>query len=671
MSISFEEYCKTENMHEVLAEWDYSVNGDVTPDKVTSKSACKVGWKCKNGHTWVSAVYHRANGRKCPYCSNKKAWPGFNDLEKWAKDNDRPDILNEWDYEKNGEMTPANTLPHSNKKVWWKCSSGHSWEAKIETKVELGNSCPYCANYYIQSGFNDLKTLFPKVAKEWDYEKNGDLRPENVGAGTDKKVYWICSKDNSHKWQASVVSRTHGTGKKKPLGCPVCSNKQVLTGFNDLATWCKNNNRENLLAEWDYEKNGDITPETILYGSNTKVNWCCERGHRWNAKLDRRTRAGQNCPKCNNERQTSFPEYAIEYYLSAIEDEIVHSYPLGNRQTLDLYIPSKKTGIEYDGSKWHKGDKNVRNDLRKNLKCKELGITLYRIREDIAPLNDTSVDVSGTEKDIGASIKELLELIYGRTFDVDVERDRKKIEELREYIDKKNSVAAICPEAAAEWDYEANGKRTPENTTTGTNQKFHWICSTCGYKYEASVADKVKRNSKTKSRGCPVCSGLRLIKGINDFETWCRKNSREDLLQEWDYEKNIYVKPDEVTAGNKQKVWWKGKCGHEWDMAIGNRALQNQNCPYCRGLRLLVGFNDFETWCRQHEREDLLKEWDYEVNDFLPSELTWGSGKQVFWKCSKCGYKWAGTLHHRENGVGCWKCELVRRKSKGGKKEKQ
>ena len=40
---------------------------------------------------------------------------------------------------------------------------------------------------------NDLETKFPDIAKEWDYEKNAPLTPKQILAGSNKKVWWLCS----------------------------------------------------------------------------------------------------------------------------------------------------------------------------------------------------------------------------------------------------------------------------------------------------------------------------------------------------------------------------------------------------------------------------------------------------------------------------------------------
>ena len=43
-----------------------------------------------------------------------------------------------------------------------------------------------------------------------------------------------------------------------------------------------------------------------------------------------------------------------------------------------------------------------------------------------------------------------------------------------------------------------------------------------------------------------------------------------ELVKEWS-DKNGDLKPDMVTYGSNKIVWWKGNCGHEWEMSVNNR----------------------------------------------------------------------------------------------------
>ena len=125
-----------------------------------------------------------------------------------------PNIEEYWDYEKNGIIKPEQISHASEKKIYLKCSKGHSWITKAGDFV-LRPYCPYCDGRKVWPGFNDLKTTNPEIAKEWNYEKNGNLNPTDVKAGSNRNVWWKC--DNGHEWKASIQNRA----KRKSI-CPIC-----------------------------------------------------------------------------------------------------------------------------------------------------------------------------------------------------------------------------------------------------------------------------------------------------------------------------------------------------------------------------------------------------------------------------------------------------------------
>jgi hypothetical protein len=110
---------------------------------------------------------------------------------------------------------------------------------------------------------------------------------------------------------------------------------------------------------------------------------------------------------------------------------------------LDIYIPSQKIAIEYDGALWHKN--KVKKDLEKNAKCKKDCIKLYRIREGLPSLNDTSIDytIQKNQNDFPEALKKILSNIAKTDVDIDLERDNIEIENLREYTEKENSLSSF------------------------------------------------------------------------------------------------------------------------------------------------------------------------------------------------------------------------------------
>ena len=185
---------------------------------------------------------------------DKKVWWKYFNLEK------------EWDYEKN-QILPSEVTHGSHKKYGWVCHKGHKWDSTIYHRLS-GNNCPYCSNQKVLEGYNDLNTTHPNVAKEWDYEKNQNIKPTMIFSGSHKKYYWKCP--NNHIYFTSVRSRT-----MLKTGCPYCSNLKALEGYNDVKT-----THPQLLYFWDYEKN-KVLPENFIFGSAQKIYWKFECGHHW------------------------------------------------------------------------------------------------------------------------------------------------------------------------------------------------------------------------------------------------------------------------------------------------------------------------------------------------------------------------------------------------------
>lgn len=265
-------------------EWAEDLN-EKTPAQLTTYSREKVWWRCVNDHTWQATPEGRAvRGRGCPYCRKHKIIPGKTDLATIV-----PEASLLWDYEKNRDFSPHEISPRSRAKVCWRCDRGHSWQAQIYNVAFAGSRCPYCAGYKAIPGETDLVTLSPEIAVQWDDEKNGNLRPETVSASSHTKVWWKC--ELGHSWQAMPFSRT----RSRSAGCPYCTGRKVLKGFNDLETL-----KPDLAEEWHQPLNGDLTPGTVTLGSNKKVWWQCADGHVWQAYIYARTKPnGTGCPVCS------------------------------------------------------------------------------------------------------------------------------------------------------------------------------------------------------------------------------------------------------------------------------------------------------------------------------------------------------------------------------------
>ena len=216
-------------------------------------------------------------------------------------------LIREWHPTKNGNLKLHMFAKAASDQMWWLCEQGHEWQASIATRQRTG--CPYCANKKVLKHFNDLETTNPKLAAQWHPTKNKTLTPQDVTAGSGKRVWWQCKQ--GHEWQSSVNARNH-----HQTGCPVCTGKKVLVGFNDFAS-----QQSKLLSEWHPQRNSSIQPTDVTEFSNKKVWWRCEAGHEWEELISNRS-LGRRCPYCSNKRlisgendfKTQFPELAAEWH---------------------------------------------------------------------------------------------------------------------------------------------------------------------------------------------------------------------------------------------------------------------------------------------------------------------------------------------------------------------
>jgi G:T-mismatch repair DNA endonuclease (very short patch repair protein) len=277
----------------------------------------------------LSKIINRtSNNNGCPYCSGHKHC----DCTSFAAL--CPELLLEWDYEKNGDPNLYSSSSH--KDVSWICKINpcgcHKWTASINSRNRKNRpissndgECPYCASYKL-CDHNNLLALHPDVCKEWDYAKN-DKPPSEYARASHDKVWWICIKGHSSK--AAISGRTC----KESRGCRYCRTYQYSKG---------------------------------------QIKWLNAFSSYYNIKL-----------------QTAI-SYQGEY--SVLIDNILH------KLDGFALVNGKKIALEYDGCYWHgckdcfnPGDINPhlnktyaglrRKTLIKKLKLLELGFMMISVRE--------------------------------------------------------------------------------------------------------------------------------------------------------------------------------------------------------------------------------------------------------------------------------------------------
>ena len=140
-----------------------------------------------------------------------------------------------------------------------------------------------------------------------------------------------------------------------------------------------------------------------------------------------------------------------------------------------------------------------------------------------------------------------------------------------------NSFAAVHPELVEEWS-EKNSPLTPDQITYGSNKRYWWK-GKCGHEWQASA------KSRSVGERCPICSGARVVPGVNDLVTL-----KPDLAAEWS-DRNKGLDPSMVSLGSHKKVIWKCKHGHEWKATVKSRTINGTGCPYCSHNLILEGYS--------------------------------------------------------------------------------
>jgi hypothetical protein len=382
-----------ERKSELLSEWNYSKNSEISPDSIYYKSTKTVWWLCENNHEWQVAIEYRSRGYgKCKTCKSLYFL--------------RPDLYSQLHPTKNNSLLGVETvnemtLATSQKIVWWLGSCGHEWEMDLRGRVKSGYNCPYCSGQRVLSGFNDIATTHPNLARQWGLQNQH--KPTQVSHGSKIEITW--TNECGHSWIASpnhrvklrddycqqcqsviytqpeilelfdqklnpqidlskltksskeliqwegicghVWGQTVSSRINSKLGCIYCSNQKALEGFNDLETV-----RPHLAKEWDFKKNKKL-PTEFTYGSQTKAWWLCEaKNHSWYSLISDRSR-GVGCPHCSSLRSKG--EKEVYEYVKSLYKDAEHSRRdlLSNRQEIDIYIPSLNIGVEYNGDYWH------------------------------------------------------------------------------------------------------------------------------------------------------------------------------------------------------------------------------------------------------------------------------------------------------------------------------
>lgn len=516
-----ETYCQTnKEMLYLLDEWEGSLN-PLSPREVACKSSKKVYWKCREqGHVWLARVSDRTSHKSgCPECnysrqtslheqtffyyikscfpdavsSYRASFLGKREIDiyipslhlgieydgrTWHK-NPKKDYVKSEILKANGirliriredntELKDGSVYIHVDEKATSSDTRylrnsvlelfdiiNNLYELAHRPDVNIERDTPKMLALIERSSKEaSLAVRYPMIASEWDYEKNAPLLPERVSCSSNRRVWWLCG--IGHSYCAPIQNRT-----LQHQGCPICSGKRVLEGFNDLAYV-----NSELAEEWDMEKNDGLLPTQVTSHSGKRVWWKCHIcGFSWRAVVSDRTN-GSGCPNC---RRTLMAEK-----LSGDNNPMYGRSGKNSPSSIPVCSYTKKGEFvqEYESATIAYGQTGIDNSsISSCIKgvLPSAGGLLWRRKEDV-------LNVDGT-------IRKTIEVI------------RKDLEFIR-------------PDVMAFWHPTKNGDIRPD-TLTVSSAKVIWLQCSNGHEWRKKVYEVTKKKPIT----CPQCAKtLRLRK---------------------------------------------------------------------------------------------------------------------------------------------------------------
>jgi len=199
----------------------------------------------------------------------------------------------------------------------------------------------------------------------WDFSKN-TTDPSEIPVWSKEKFWWKCAEGIDHEWCTSPTSRVSSLNcanleiTNHISKCPFCCNKRVSVTNSLSAKFPE------ISEEWHPTKNGELTPDKVVYGHGAIVWWQCKRNnHEFKDKVIYRTNRGYKCPQCipmGESLAETHPTIAAEWDHSKNKLKPKDVYTCSNKKYWWL--------CSICGSSWHAQAQNRTNRGDTCPKCK-------------------------------------------------------------------------------------------------------------------------------------------------------------------------------------------------------------------------------------------------------------------------------------------------------------
>jgi len=569
-----------------------------------------------------------------------------------------PALALEFHPSKNGDLLPTKIVAGTGKKLWWICKDcSHEWQAPGHRRKTRGTGCPACSNKTVHiDGRNSMKSTHPKMASEFHAKRNKNLSPDTLLAGTNKKLWWKCSKCE-HEWNAG------GNHRRRGSGCPVCSNHRVhIDGRNSLGALFPE-----IAKDLHPERNNDIRADKILPGTDKKLWWLCGNcDHEWLTHGYSRTGSQKSgCPACKNKAlhidgrnslKSRFPKISKEWHPGneSLPEEVLAGS--GNR------VRWKCSTCGHD---WvtkiinRTGEKKTGCRACSNLEIHRDGRnSLASQHPEIASEFHPHRNGKKTPKDV---VSGSAKMVWWICKVCDWEWDTSIVQRTKKNgtgcpscygrtvrPGKKAWLSLDSPAVAKQFHPAKNGNITPDNISGGSGKKVWWLCEICKNEWAAQISSRTGQGV-----GCPYCSGNALHSDKRNSVLY----THPTIIKELHPTNNDEIDLMEVMAGSRIRLWWICKdCDHEWNIPLTNRTHNESGCPACANLAIHIDGRNTLAMQNPELSEELhpTKNGNITADKIIP-----GSSRRLWWKCSSCTHEWQSSSDNRskkKGGRGCPAC---------------
>lgn len=688
--------------------WHPQKNGLITPQDVTKGSNKKAWWKCpkRDDHEWRAVINNRSKANQgCPFCLGRKTSRDSNLTVKF------PQIAQEWDFGKNGQLKPTDVNPKSNKKVWWKCPKGHEYDTKVCHRTRPNARCPYCVGRKL-SPERSLTTCNPKLAAEFHPTKNGPLTAADVFISSGKRYWWLCNSNSTHEWRSTVDNRQRGTG------CPYCAGKKTMVEDSFAHKY------PNLLEEWDLDLN-EKDPFSLALKSNHRVHWKCKNKqyHLWTATVASRTEGG-GCPYCSGHKLHEKDSAYFQLPKNILNEFIQRFNPSVDLKATSIFLEKGVVWKCTANSEHKTWEARLKTRMQGKNSCPECEPHSTRIpyEKSVAYLyphlikewhSDSIFNPTQLKAGSGRLVKWVCQFRKDHTYEMRVAqrvighgcpkcRNAPTLPELRLFAELslffvpiihhkigKDKIDIYLNEinVAIEWDsyyYHLNRFESDEKKTQSLLEKGIRVIrvrdnrlekisikneclSVIAYPYEEVNYELFKQILKilikwkliletdvaqaliqTEFGNTTIFEELKINRGRHIIGQSLNE-THPIVATFWHPKRNGQLESNEVMAFSHESHWWQClECKAEWCEKVVNVTKRNNVCKHCSKQSAGPEYN-------------LLKSYPKIAKELInadPTKITPHSGEQHKWKCSKCTYEWESRVNGRtgKGKNGCPQC---------------